>query len=296
MIPPDGPGSDGPPPAGTPLRVTWLGHSSAVLDLDGVRLVIDPLLGTNAGLLRRRGDRPDESLWRAPDAVLLSHLHHDHAELSSLRLLGRVPVLTAPSSAHWLVDRDLQGVGLHDGEWFRVRPGGPGSVADGGPGGSDEAHVRVRLCRAVHGSRPMPHRPNAVNGHLVRGASGCVWVAGDTSRYPAMWHLPDLAGAPIDVALVPVHGWGPRLSGGHLDPVEAARACAVVRARFAVPVHWGTLHAPASRRLPPGWMDRAGDAFAVALEREAPDCQAVVLKPGERWTAPWRSTDAHPRD
>ena len=92
-------------PQGTPLRVTWLGHSSAVLDLDGVRLVIDPLLGRHAGLLRRRGDRPDEALWRAADAVLLSHLHHDHAELSSLRMLGQVPVVTAPSSARWLVER-----------------------------------------------------------------------------------------------------------------------------------------------------------------------------------------------
>jgi len=274
---------------GTPLRVTWLGHSSVVLDLDGVRLVIDPLLGRHAGLLRRRGDRPDEALWRAADAVLLSHLHHDHAELSSLRLLGQVPVVTAPSSARWLVERGLRGVGLRNSDWLRIEPGGPDGL-------TRAAGVRVRLCPAVHGHRPMPHRPNAANGHLVRGASGCIWVAGDTSTYPGMLHLPALAGAPVDVALVPVGGWGPRLSEGHMDAIEAARACAFVRARFAVPVHWGTLHAPASRRLPPGWMDRAGDAFAVALAREAPDCRAVVLKPGERWTAPWRAADPRPWD
>ncbi|QTE31366.1 MBL fold metallo-hydrolase [Pengzhenrongella sicca] len=251
------------------MSVTWLGHSSAVLDLDGARLVTDPLLGVNAGLLRRRGARPDEALWRDPDAVLLSHLHHDHAELSSLRLLRPAPILTATSSAHWLSGRGLSGVGLRDGEWEPVGTGG----------------VRVRLSPAVHGHRPMPHRPNAAHGHLVRGPSGCIWVAGDTSLYPAMRDLPELAGAPIDVALVPVHGWGPRLSGGHLGPVDAARACAIVRARVAIPVHWGTLHAPASRRLPPGWMDHAGDAFAAALAREAPGCRAVVLGLGERWTA-----------
>jgi L-ascorbate metabolism protein UlaG (beta-lactamase superfamily) len=70
------------------------------------------------------------------------------------------------------------------------------------------------------------------------------------------------------------------LSGGHMDPVQAAHACAVSGARIAVPVHWGTLHAPASRRLPPGWMDRAGAAFHVALARVAPGCQALVLEPG----------------
>ncbi|HEY8720635.1 MBL fold metallo-hydrolase [Pengzhenrongella sp.] len=279
---------------GAGLSVTWLGHSTAVLDLDGVRLVTDPLLRRHAGLLRRRGSTPDEETWGGADAVLLSHLHHDHAELTSLRLLGDVPVLTAPSSAHWLVERGVPGVGLRGGEWFPVRPGVAGEhpearwpqPRDRGELDAAGAGVRVRLCPAVHGHRPMAHRPNAVNGHLVRGASACIWVAGDTSLYPAMRHLTDLAGGPVDVALVPVHGWGPRLSGGHLGPVDAARACAVVGARYAVPVHWGTLHAPASRRLPPGWMDRAGDAFAVALARAAPDCEAVVLRPGERWTVP----------
>lgn len=277
------------------LRVTWLGHSSVVLDLDGVRLVTDPLLRRHAGLLRRRGDQPDEIAWRQTDAVLLSHLHHDHAELGSLRLLGQVPVITAPSSARWLVERGLRGVGLRDSDWFRVDAGGPGARLDEWaepvpapvplPTG-----LRVRLCPAVHGHRPMPHRPNAANGHLIRGASACVWVAGDTSVYPGMLHLPDLAGAPVDVALVPVGGWGPRLSEGHMSPITAARACAFVGARFAVPVHWGTLHAPASTKLPPGWMDRAGDAFAAALAREAPDCLAVVLRPGETWTASLRPT------
>jgi len=269
------------------LQITWLGHSSVVIDLDGVRLLTDPLLQRHAGLLRRRGDRPDQALWRDPDAVLLSHLHHDHAELSSMRLLAPVPVLTAPSSARWLVERGLGGVGLRNSDWFRIDPGSPGSLAvepaaDAALTGSG---VRVRLCPAVHGHRPMPHRPNAANGHLVRGASACLWVAGDTSLYPGMLRLPELAGAPVDVALVPVGGWGPRLSEGHMGPIAAARACALVGARFAVPVHWGTLHAPASTRLPPGWMDRAGDAFAAALAREAPDCQAVVLPPGARWTA-----------
>ena len=277
------------------IRVTWLGHASVVLDLDGVRLVTDPLLRRHAGLLRRRGDQPDADVWRSTDAVLLSHLHHDHAELGSLRLLGDVPVLTAPSSARWLTERGLRGVGLRNTDWFRVDARGPGELVRDRLGSEPVpvgGGVRVRLCPAVHGHRPMPHRPNAANGHLVRGASACVWVAGDTSVYPGMLRLPDLAGAPVDVALVPVGGWGPRLSEGHMGPLTAARACAFVGARFAVPVHWGTLHAPASTRLPPGWMDRAGDAFAAALAREAPDCLPIVLRPGESWTATLRLAES----
>jgi len=57
--------------------------------------------------------------------------------------------------------------------------------------------------------------------------------------------------------------------------------CGLVRARVAVPVHWGTLHAPASRRLPAGWMDRAGPAFEAAVHRLAPEVRPCVLRPGE---------------
>ena len=255
------------------VQARWLGHATVVLDLDGVRVVTDPLLRRHAGLLRRRGERPRTSDWQGADAVLVSHLHHDHAELGSLRMLGAVPVLAAPSSAHWLAARGVDAVGLPEGRWRTVA-----------------GDVRVRTVPADHGDRPMPHRPNAATGFVVRGAGVTVWFAGDTGPFPGLAQVPDLAGAPIDLALVPVGGWGPRLSGGHLDPVEAARVCALVGARVAVPVHWGTLHAPASRRLPPGWMDRAGRAFAAAVHRLAPGLEARVLAPGEATEVPAAGT------
>ena len=80
------------------IDVTWLGHSTVVLDIDGVRIVADPLLRRHAGVLRRRGREPDRTAWTGADAVLLSHLHHDHAEVRSLRLLDGAPVLTSPET------------------------------------------------------------------------------------------------------------------------------------------------------------------------------------------------------
>lgn len=261
----------------TAASVTWLGHASVVLDVDGVRLLTDPLLREHAGLLRRRGAAPDRTSWRDPDAVLLSHLHHDHAEIGSLKLIGRAPVVALPANAHWLRRHGIPGgVGLPEGTWWTV------------PTARWSGAVQVRAIPAVHGERPMPHRPNAACGFVVRAGDLHVWFAGDTGPHPAMAAVPGLLGGRVDLALVPVGGWGPRLSGGHLDPVQAARACALVGARAAIPVHWGTLHAPASRRLPPGWMDRAGPAFAAAARHEAPECRVLLLAPGERaevWSA-----------
>lgn len=251
-------------PGGAEVTLRWLGHATVVLDLGGVRLVTDPLLRHHAGLLRRSAPTPDPVDWAGAAAILLSHLHHDHAEPGSLRLLGDVPVVAGRANAHWLGRQGLRALGLGADEWWTV----PGTV------------VRVRLVRADHGDRPMPHRPNGAHGFLVVAPGLRIWFAGDTAPYPQMHRLPELAGGPVDLALVPVGGWGPRLSGGHMDPHQAAEVCELIGARWAVPVHWGTLHPPASRRLPPGWMDRAGPAFVRALARRG-QVEPVLLAPGD---------------
>ena len=257
------------------MRVTWLGHSSVVLDLDGVRVLTDPLLRPHAGLLRRLAPRPDPDSWSRPDVVLLSHLHHDHAELRSLRMLPGATLMSAPENTAWLRRRRLpDAVPLGDG-WTAV-------ATVNAPAG----HVHVRQVPAEHRNRPMPHRPNAANGQLVRGPSGTVWIAGDTGLFPDMAAIPAMAGGPIDVALVPVWGWGPRLSAGHLTPETAARAAALSGARFAIPVHWGTLHPPFVTRFARSWLEQPGRRFAEAVAEQAPGCTAVVLAPGESWVAP----------
>jgi L-ascorbate metabolism protein UlaG (beta-lactamase superfamily) len=83
---------------------------------------------------------------------------------------------------------------------------------------------------------------------------------------------------PVDVALLPVAGWGPKLPPGHLDPAGAARVAAAVGARVAVPIHWGTY---ARRLMRGGAPDASAREFAARLAAEAPACEALVLAPGE---------------
>ena len=245
------------------IEVTWLGHSTVVLDVDGTRLLTDPLLRRHAGILRRRGVPPPREAWRDVDTVLLSHLHHDHADLKSLELLpDGTPVVTAAANVRWLRRHQLAGVSPAPGQWIGV---------------AKSPTVAVRLCPAVHRARPMPHRPNGVTGHLVRSGAGAVWLAGDTSLFDDMTRIPEWSGAHVALAVVPIGGWAPRLSEGHMGPTEAAEACAMVGARNAVPVHWGTLHTPGGRNLPRGWMDRPASEFASALSRLAPGCRLLSL-------------------
>lgn len=211
------------------VRATWLGHSTLVLDLGGVRILTDPVLRARLGVLRRRGSLPVHPHVSDVDAVLLSHLHHDHADLPTLRRFAHAPVLTAPVNAVWARSQGLDAPDIAPDQWWPVG-----------------ASAQVRLVRADHRARPMPHRPNGAVGMLVRGGGVVVWFAGDTSLYPEIADLPQIAGAPIDLALLPVGGWGPKLSPGHMGPAEAAEAAALCGARHVVPIHFGTLH-------PRGW-------------------------------------------
>src|SRR5262249_26534095 len=108
-------------------------------------------------------------------------------------------------------------------------------------------------------------------GYLIAG-SRHVYFAGDTDLFGGMAEL-----APVDVALLPVWGWGPRLPAGHLDPCRAAEALTLLRPRAAVPIHWGTFtpwRAQKSDRRPV-------DAFARAAAELAPEVEVLVPRLGE---------------
>jgi L-ascorbate metabolism protein UlaG (beta-lactamase superfamily) len=226
------------------------------LDLDGVGLLTDPVLGTvgPAGVLRRHAP-PVPAAALDVAAALVTHLHHDHCDLPSLGALGRDVRLVVPRGAAPLLEP--------------VAPGRVTELAVGqtvGVGG-----VEVTATPALHeASRRRGTSLVEPVGFRVRGSRE-VYVAGDTDLFPGM---ADLAGA--DVALLPVAGWGPRLGPGHLDPLRAAGALRLLRPRLAVPVHWGTLRVVGAWRLRPRTYLDAGTDFRAHARRLAPEVRVVV--------------------
>ncbi|HEY1595419.1 MAG TPA: MBL fold metallo-hydrolase [Thermoleophilaceae bacterium] len=243
-----------------PLSVTWLGHSTVLIELDGARLLTDPLLRRRAGPLVRIAPRLPDGADHAVDVVLLSHLHGDHCDLPSLRRLpGPVPIVAPQGAAAWLGKRGLPLVHeLRAGE--RMEVGG----------------VTVTATTAVHEGRRAPLGPSAeAVGFLVEG-SQCVYFAGDTDLFDGMARL----GAHVDLALLPVWGWGPNLGPGHLDPERAAAAAALIAPSVAVPIHWGTFGLPRPLRRGPD-RDWPPSEFVRHMRERAPDVDVRVLLPGQ---------------
>jgi len=244
-----------------PLVVTWLGHSTTLLEIDGVRILTDPLLRNRAGPLVRIAPPVHAELGADLDAVLISHLHADHADIRSLRRIASgTRFLAPPGAGGWLRRR-----GLRDVE--ELRPGE----------GTDVGTVRVTATQALHGGRrwPLGARAEAI-GFMARGSQS-IYFAGDTDLFAGMAEMTGL----IDLALLPIWGWGSKVGPGHLDPERAAIAAARIAPRVAVPIHWGTLAMSAPAR-PPADPVQPARRFAELVARDAPNVEVRVLMPGER--------------
>jgi L-ascorbate metabolism protein UlaG (beta-lactamase superfamily) len=137
--------------------------------------------------------------------------------------------------------------------------------------------TRVHVTEADHGRVPagLPGTIDAV-GYVVEDGDGRVYFAGDTDLFSGMEAI-----GPVDVALLPIWGWGPRLGAGHLDPRRAAEAAALLRAGTVVPIHWGTLLPVGTSRLRPRYLTEPAEAFARFAAEVAPAAQVRRLAVGE---------------
>jgi len=220
-LPPAGPGD---------IAVTWLGHSSALLRVDGVTLLVDPVLAGGIPGARRRLTAPPLAPEQLPplDALLISHDHYDHLDAPTLRRLPRsTRILAGAGSAPWFARRGFTDVTELD--WWD---------------GVDVGSTRVEFVPAHHWSRRSPFDTcrRLWGGWVVTGPDGrSVVHAGDTGAGPFHARI-GARHRDIAVAVLPVGAYAPRalLRGVHMDPADAVRAAADLGARRVVPGHWGT--------------------------------------------------------
>ncbi|MET8907803.1 MBL fold metallo-hydrolase [Micromonospora sp. NPDC004551] len=245
------------------VDLTWYGHSTVWIEDAGTRLLTDPLLRNRlAHLRRRRGPIP--RLPAAPDAVLVSHLHADHLDFASLRRLPADTALVVPAGAGRLVRQALGAAAA--GRCTELAIGQRTRI-----GGLD-----VTAVPAAHHAGRGPwsrHRAPAL-GYVVEGGAR-TWFAGDTGLFDEMAAL-----APVDLALIPVGGWGPTLGPGHLDPTGAAEAVRRVGAAWAVPIHYGTFWPVGLDAVRPDRFHGPGDEFARQAATISPATRVRVLRPG----------------
>ncbi len=217
------------------LTVTWIGHASTLIQIDGINILTDPIWSERCSPVSFAGPKrftpPGLKIEDLPqiDLVILSHNHYDHMDLPTLRILENK---FHPKFLAGLGNRDfLTNEGLIDVmelDWW------------------DEVSVKglsIHFTPTQHftGRGIFDRFKTLWGSYVVKGKSNKVYFAGDTGYYSHFKEIGEKFGE-IDVAILPIGAFEPRwfMAGVHVDPAQAVQAFEDLNAKFLVPMHYMT--------------------------------------------------------
>lgn len=280
-----------PPPDG--LRVTWLGHSTLLIELDGHRVLTDPVWGPRSSPLSWLGPgrwyEPLIALSDLPplDAVLISHDHYDHLDYPTIVALRDVDVpILAPLGVgahleYWGIEPER----IIERDWWDEHTFG---------------ELTIAFTPSRHASGRFVHDQNATlwTSYALVGPEHRVYFSGDTGLFPDLELIGERYG-PFDLTMIEAGAYNKAWPDWHLGPEQAVTAHQMVQGKVMLPIHWGLFDLAAH-----GWTEPIERVLVAA---EAQGVAVVHPKPGQsvgpssaedqsRWwpNVPWQTAAEHP--
>ncbi len=280
-----------PPPSG--LRVTWLGHSTTLVEIDGIRVLTDPVWGEFSG--PSKGIGPDR--WYPPplpmealpeiDVVVISHDHYDHLDTPTILMLAKrdvkfvAPLGVGAHLEHWNVPPDR----IVEMDWWESTR-------------IESVEITCTPARHASGRGLFDQNRTLWAGYVFRGPEHGVYFSGDTGLFPDMKTIGQRLG-PFDLTMIEVGAYGRGWPDWHIGPEQAVRAHGWLRGEVFLPIHWGLFDLAAH-----GWTE---PIERVAVAAKAAGVVIVSPRPGgsfepstppplERWwpDLPWKTAEDAP--
>jgi L-ascorbate metabolism protein UlaG (beta-lactamase superfamily) len=218
------------------LRVTWLGHSTTLIEIDGARVLTDPVWGSRASPLSLAGPKRFQpvpvALREMPpvDLVIVSHDHYDHLDYPTIRALAKsdVPFVTSLGVGAHLEMWGIPPERITELDWwesYRLPTAG--------------AEVTAAPSQHFSGRTPKTRNATLWSSFIVRSERHSVFFSGDTGFTTEYQDIRTRLG-PFDLAMLEVGAWDAAWGDMHLGPENALRAIALLDPGAFLPVHWGT--------------------------------------------------------
>lgn len=253
-------------PADDALSITWLGHSTLLVEVDGQRILIDPVWGQRASPFTfvgpKRFHEPPLPIEDLPpiDAVVISHDHYDHLDYPSIVALKDrterfvVPLGVGAHLVYWGIPEEK----ITELDWWDSTSCG---------------NLELVATPARHFSgRTFVADQTLWASWVIKGPNHRVFYSGDTAMHPTFADIGNRYG-PFDVTLMESGAYNKNWADVHMGPEQAVQAHQMLKGKLLIPVHWGTF-------------DLALHAWTEPVERllvaaEAAGIQAVIPRPGE---------------
>ncbi len=280
-------------PPQTPLRVTWLGHSTVLFELDGKRIVTDPIFGRAPfpvpALGPQRWYEPPLALEKLQDvdAVLISHDHYDHLDHPTIAQMSQwdttfiTPLGVGAHLEYWGVDPSK----IIELDWWDEHKIGP---------------VRIVATPSRHASgRHLTDQNRTLwASYAILGSERRVMFSGDTGLHDDMRTIGERFG-PFDLVMIEVGAYHKTWPDWHIGPEQAIVGHQMMKGKLFVPIHWGLFDLASHGWTEPierVWVaaEKAKATFATPRPGQVMDIDAPPQP--ERWwpDVPWKTAQEDP--
>jgi len=224
-----------PPQSG--LRITWVGHSSLLIEIDGKRILTDPVWSDRVSFTQSYGPKrffqPPIALDNLPplDAVLLSHDHYDHLDKDTMKFFAgkTIPFYCSLGVSKYLTKWGIQADFITEMDWGD-------SVIIGG-----DCVITTTPARHFSGRGILNRNETLWSSFVIKGTKHNIFFGADSGWFPGFTDIGDTYG-PFDLTILEIGAYGKHWPDIHMGPDHASNAHIALKGKIMMPIHWGTFN------------------------------------------------------